>query len=113
VTDPGRSASTSEAELADRVAERVRAVPGVVGLHGGAFGEAATYLPGRRVTGVRMGDGGVGVHVVTEWDRDVREVAAAVRSALSELLPSRPVTVTVEDVAQPGQVEEGPSGGRG
>lgn len=111
MTGPESSASTSEAELADRVAERVRAVPGVVGLHAGTFGEAATYLPGRRITGVRMGDEEVGVHVVTEWDRDVRHVAAAVRSALSELLPSRPVTVTVEDVAQPGEVE-GPAGGR-
>lgn len=112
MTDPGHSASTSGAELADRVAERVRAVPGVVGLHAGTFGEAATYLPGRRVTGVRMGDEQVDVHVVTEWDRDVREVAAAIRSALTELLPSRPVTVTVEDVAQPGWVEKGPTGGQ-
>lgn len=112
MTDPGSSASTAWSELADRVAERVRAVPGVFGLHAGAFGEAATYLPGRRVTGVRMRDEQVDVHVITVWGFDVHEVAATIRSALTELLPSRSITVTVEDVAEPKQLERGPGGGQ-
>ena len=46
----------SETELADSIAAAVLAVPGVAALHPGMFGEVGTYLPGRRVTGVRITD---------------------------------------------------------
>ncbi len=58
-------------ELADEVAAAVLSVDGVVGLHGGMFGEAATYLPGRRVTGVRLGENATEVRLTlasATWD---------------------------------------------
>jgi uncharacterized alkaline shock family protein YloU len=84
---------------ADTVAALVRAVPGVVDLHPGMFGEVATYLPGRRVVGVRIDDARVEVHITVSTDADVRETASAVRATVGAAVPETPVDVTVEDVA--------------
>jgi hypothetical protein len=84
-------------EPADRVAAVVRAVPGVADLHPGMFGEVGTYLPGRRVPGVRLGDTGTDVHVTVYFDARVRDVAADIRRAVAVAVDG-PVNVTVEDV---------------
>jgi uncharacterized alkaline shock family protein YloU len=84
-------------DLADQVAALVRSVPGVVGLHGGVFGEVATYLPGRRVSGVRITPERVEVHVTLSWGEPVRATAEVVRDRVAELT-GVPVLVTVEDV---------------
>jgi hypothetical protein len=89
---------------ADTVAGIARTVAGVAGLHPGMFGEVATYLPGRRVTGVRISDDRIDVHISVLRDAAVRETAAAVRAAVAAAVPGRPVDVTVEDiVAHPPQ----------
>lgn len=93
---PGTPSSDSE-----RVADAVRAVPGVAGLHAGAVGEAVTLLPGRRVAGVRLTDEATEVHVAVEHGLPVREVADAVRLATRTVVDDRPVTVVVEDVVTP------------
>ncbi|MCV7371226.1 Asp23/Gls24 family envelope stress response protein [Mycolicibacterium arabiense] len=89
----------SETELADSIAEAILAVPGVAGLHPGMFGEVGTYLPGRRVTGVRITDDGVDVHVTVHEGVDVRRTAVAVRDAVALVAPGSTVDVTVEDIA--------------
>ncbi|WP_026876030.1 hypothetical protein [Jiangella gansuensis] len=86
-------------ELADHVAEAVLAVDGVTDLHGGLFGEIGTYLPGRRVRGVRLGPAGSAqVHVVLRWGVDIPRTAGAIRRAVAALVDG-PVEVTVEDLA--------------
>jgi uncharacterized alkaline shock family protein YloU len=86
-------------EPADRVAAAVRAVPGVADLHPGMFGEVGTYLPGRRVPGIRIDDGAVQVHICVVFGPSVRDTAAAVRAAIAAQLPEATVIdVTVEDV---------------
>ena len=82
---------------AEVVAAAVLAVPGVVGLHGGRFGELGTYLPGRRVVGVRIDDEGTEVHVVVSDLAPVPETAARVQRAVSAVAPM-PVRVHVEDI---------------
>ena len=76
---------TDSPELAEQVAEAVRTVPGVHDLYGGLLGEVATYLPGRRVVGVRLTDEACAVHIVTTgrqpWPRSRRPCAP--RSARS------------------------------
>lgn len=94
------SGETSEPTEADLVAQAARSVPGVHDLHGGVVGEVATYLPGRRVTGVRLRDDGCAVHVVLDWDAGVADTAERVRAAVRPLVAG-PVDVTVEDVAPP------------
>ena len=82
---------------AEVVAAAVLAVPGVVRLHGGRFGELGTYLPGRRVTGVRIDDEGTEVHVVVSDRVPVPQTAARVQRAVSAVAPM-PVRVHVEDI---------------
>jgi len=84
-------------ELADRVADATRSVPGVTDLHTGTFGEVATYLPGRRVSGVRVLDDRCEVHIVVAWGDSVLQVAQQVQNVVA-LMVGTPVDVTVEDV---------------
>lgn len=84
---------------ADAVAGIARAVPGVVGLHPGMFGEIATYLPGRRVTGVRVAEANIDLHLIIDAEAPVRETAAAVRRAVTDVFPAAAVNVTIEDIA--------------
>ncbi len=83
--------------LADQVAAAVLTVRGVSGLHGGMFGETATYLPGRRVPGVRLTENVTDIHLSLTYGAPVFATAQQVRTAVAALVPG-PVNVTVEDV---------------
>lgn len=103
---------TERHEDADTVAGIAATVPGVRALHPGMFGEVATYLPGRRVAGVRVTGNTIDVHVVVDADARVRETAAAVRNAVAQAFPSSAVDVTVEDIApEPSNTESTNPGG--
>lgn len=93
-----RPAVADPAVVADAVSAAVLAVPGVVALHAGPFGTVATYLPGRRVIGVRLRPGAGEVHVVLHEHADVLRTAARVHAA-AEPLAGGPVHVVVEDLA--------------
>ncbi|UYP18064.1 hypothetical protein OED52_15505 [Rhodococcus sp. Z13] len=93
MTSPAGSAGT----IAERIAEAASGIAGVAGLHGGAFGEVATYLPGRRIEGVRLTDRLCEVHIVVLIPADLPAVAEAVRAQVAPLVEV-PVQVTVEDV---------------
>ncbi|MBA4020784.1 MAG: hypothetical protein C0482_00305 [Gordonia sp.] len=82
---------------AQQVATAVTDLDGVAELHGGVLGEVATYLPGGRVSGVRLDKSGVEVHVVLFLDDDIRAVAAEVQRVASDVV-GVPATVVVEDV---------------
>lgn len=89
----------AEPDLAERVAAVATAVPGVLRLHPGPLGEVGTFLPGRRVAGVRVRpDAPVEVHVVVSLDADLRAVAADVHRAVHAVVPGD-VRVVVADVA--------------
>lgn len=102
---------------ADRIAAVARGVPGVADLHGGAFGEAATYLPGRRVAGVEAGGARVVVHIVAalgaNLSTSLESIAHAVRRAVLPLSDGAPVDVVVEDVREPANDPGGPGGAGG
>jgi uncharacterized alkaline shock family protein YloU len=87
-------------EMADVVAAAVLGVPGVAELHAGMFGEVGTYLPGRRVAGIRLGDDLTEVHVALTFGAPVRETAARIREVVGTITQG-PVDVTVEDVVAP------------
>jgi hypothetical protein len=82
----------------DLVVERTAACPTVARVWGGPFGEVATYLPGRRVPGVRLADGQVEVHVVARWGARVPDLAAEVRKAVGPIVAGLPVAVHVDDI---------------
>lgn len=85
---------------ADRVAAAVLSRPHVVGLHGGRFGEIATYLAGRRVRGVRIRPDEIAVGVVGRYPATVPEISDDVRTGIAALpgADSRPVHVHVGDI---------------
>jgi hypothetical protein len=101
VTLPGAAPS------ADAVAAVLAAVPSVRLHEGSAVG---THLPGRRVHGVRVHDGGVEVHAAVVYPTTVDQAAQAIRDALSALPVGR-VDVTIDDVVLPGGDEPEPTGG--
>lgn len=90
--------SDPEADIVDRIAEVVLAVPGVNGLHAGVLGEAATYLPGRRVNGIKVADDACEVHVVLDSATPILQTADAIRSAVESLVDT-PVHISVEDIS--------------
>lgn len=86
---------------ADAIAAAVLRCPGVLDLHPGGWRQVATYLPGRRVTGVRTDSGRILVSVVLAQGSPVPVVVAAIRGALAPLAGDRPVDVLVADVQTP------------
>jgi hypothetical protein len=94
------SRAVGEPHTADRVRDSVLAVPGVADLHGGVLGEVGTYLPGRRVVGVRLLPDRTEVHLVLDTGTPLRETAERARTAVAAVRPG-PVDVVVEDVRAP------------
>ncbi|MDI2031502.1 hypothetical protein QFW96_22935 [Saccharopolyspora sp. TS4A08] len=88
-----------EQHTAQELADAVLAHPSVARLHGGAFGEIASYFPGQRITGVRMSeDGPVEIGVVLRLDRPLTETLDDLRGALAERLGGTRVDIYVSDV---------------
>lgn len=87
---------------ADRVAAAVTGCPGVARLADpGLAGQLATYLPGRRVIGVRAGADGLEVAVVARWGVAIPGLASAVRAAVRPIVGPVRVDVHVVDVEEP------------
>lgn len=95
--------------LAELVAAAVTAHPAVARLHGGYFGAVATYLPGRRLLGVRLGRGDepVEVAVVLHLGGPIPHIVRELRSEVSTLCGGAAVDITVADLAVPAD-EAGP-----
>lgn len=100
-------------DISEVVAAAVLAVPGVAALHGGAFGQVASYLPGRSVTGVRVRADVTDVHVVLFWGSPVLATADRIRAAVQPLVSeiSARVDITVDDVVDPTADTAGPDPG--
>jgi hypothetical protein len=111
--DPGGAVdqrTVIPAEVVDLIAEAARACPAVAGLHGGLFGQATTYLPGRRVSGVTLSGDEAVVGVVGRYPASIAEIASQVRAAVGALVPGVPVTVNIEDLLLPGERLPGDNG---
>lgn len=98
----------SQLTPAELVADAVTSVTGVVGTHPGMFGEVGTYLPGKRVPGVRIDDETVEIHVAVTYGTDLSEIAAAIRAKVSTLTGARVVDVCVEDIVAPPSASNAP-----
>ncbi len=89
------------------VAAAALGCPLVADLSGGRFGEVATYMPGRRLLGVRVVDSQIGLHVVAHWGGPLPEVADAVRASVAPLAGGMPVAVFIDDIRLPPMEEAG------
>ena len=81
----------------DAVAQAVR----VEDLHGGYPDEVATYLPGRRIFGVRVSSHVVEVQVRTAWGTPVRQIAVGIQAAVAQLAGGRAVDVRIAEIGDP------------
>lgn len=95
-----RSEQPDSGQLADAVAAAVRAHPAVADLDGGPFGTIASYLPGRRVVGVRVGEPGepVEVSVVARLGTPLPRLATELRRVIIAVTGARVIDLTINDV---------------
>jgi uncharacterized alkaline shock family protein YloU len=108
VTSSPVSTATTAAQLlslvaaeAEVIAATVRDCPSVVDLAGGRFGEVATYLPGKRITGVRVTEDRIDVHLVGRYGIPIPVLAVEIRAALTHVARGRAVDIRVEDLWMP------------
>ncbi|MEQ3553063.1 hypothetical protein WIS52_21560 [Pseudonocardia nematodicida] len=87
----------------EAVAAAVLTHPSVLRLDGGPFGSIASYLPGARVQGVRLGDP-VEIAVVVALGMPFPEIAEGIAARVRAVLgdEARAVDVTVADVGAVG-----------
>jgi len=85
----------------DAVAAAVRACLGVADLAGGRYGDATSYLPGRRVPGIVVDRHAVRVHVRSRWDATAADLLGQISAALAPLVLGRPIDVVVADIDDP------------
>jgi len=96
--------------LAEAVAEAVLAHPGVARMSGGVFGTIASYLPRRRILGVRLplsDTDPVEIAVVARMGIPLPRLAEELGTAVTAVLGPVAVDVMVADVetAGPGSAE--------
>ena len=96
-----RAPQTVEGVNVDALAGLVGACPSVARLGSPRSGGTTTYLPGRRVAGLRIGPDRIDVEVVARWGFSVADVAADIRRAVAMVAPDRRVDVMVADVELP------------
>ena len=102
MTHPPGGGQAAEVDV-DALAAAVAACPGVAGLHGGAFGEVASYLPGRAVAGVRVAPGAVEVHVRGRWGTTAAQLLAQIGAAAAPLIGGRRLQVVLADLEDPAE----------
>lgn len=93
----------------DAVAAATTSCPLVTHLVGGAANDqVATFLPGRRVAGVRVQPDEVELRIAVRWGVTVAEAAAEVRAAVTPLVGGRAIAVSVDDIGEPQAALTGP-----
>lgn len=100
---PGTPDAPGLGPLPERIAEALLAHPAVAALSGGPFGTVASYLPGRRLPGIVLGDGEEPdrIAVVLHYGAPVDATAAELRRIVSGASGNRRVDVTVTDMEMP------------
>ncbi|MGH3519103.1 MAG: hypothetical protein ACRDQ7_17105 [Haloechinothrix sp.] len=96
------STSKSREELAERIIRAVRAHPAVARLDGGRLGIVATYLPGRRVIGVRIPDANepIQIGLVLRPGHRIPDAAIDIRSLVRQIAGEVAVDLTITDIAE-------------
>ena len=85
----------------DAVHDLVALCPGIAGVGSGLPGAMATYLPGRRIPGVRVNPDSIELEVSIRWESSAEQVAALLRSRLGRLVAGRRIDVTFVDIELP------------
>jgi hypothetical protein len=89
----------------DAVAAATRSCLDVVDLDGGPFDTVASYLPGRRVAGVRVGSDQVTLQIRSRWGVPISQVGQQVRAAVIPLILGRRLEIVISDIADPPETQ--------
>ena len=100
MTDPV-SAYVVDGVDVEAVAVAVRSCPAVHDVAPAGLATVTTYLPGGRVSGIRVDQDRVVVQVRSRWPATASELARQVREAVAPLVSSRMVDVDILDVHTP------------
>jgi hypothetical protein len=87
----------------DAVHTAVNACPGVAGVGGGTLAALTTYLPGRRIPGIRINPESIELEVVAEWNTTAADIVSEIRRAVADLVHRRRVDITITDIVLPGE----------
>lgn len=94
----------------DAVATAVRACSAVADLYTGPRADSvATYLPGRRISGLKLASDAVTIQVRSLWDVPAVRVAEQIRPAVRPYVGGRRIDVVIADLTPPpgyGPVED-------
>src|SRR6476620_10265325 len=82
----------------DAVAAAVRTVPGVSELGSSSPGAVATYLPGRRVLGIRVEPELLTLEVKAHWGVSADQLFSSIRRAVSPLADGRRIHIVITDI---------------
>jgi len=85
----------------DRLAAAAEDCPAVDALVEGPPAMAATYLPRRRVSGIRIEDGVLTIQARLRWGSTVGQLAREVWSAVLPLAGKNRVDIVVADITEP------------
>ena len=83
------------------VASAVRACPGVSDLAGGRFGDATSYLPGRRVTGVAVRGDAVRISVRAKWGVSASDLLEQITIGPRTSPADRRIDVVIAEIDDP------------
>ena len=100
-----------EAIEAAAVAAAVRDCPGVIDLAAGPFGWIGTYRPGGVITGVRLDESTIDIHLVAGLGVPLPLLADRVRGATGPMARGREINVRIEEVRLPTDGTTAPAGG--
>jgi len=110
VTEAFESGAVVDGVDLDAVAIAVRACSAVADLYTGPTAESvATYLPGRRISGLKLARDAVTIQVRSLWDVPAVRVAEQIRPAVRPYVGGRRIDVVIADLTPPpgyGPVED-------
>jgi hypothetical protein len=85
----------------DDIEAAVLRCAGVASLGSGTIGELATYLPGRRVPGIRVTPELVELEICAAWGPPAKLIASQIWEALATVVTDRPIEILITDIASP------------
>ena len=93
--------ATSRDETLRQIAARIDLGPSIARRSAGPTGLAVAYLPGQRLTGLRLRDDRLEVHVVMAWPATIDDVMLDLSLAVHDLWDPALVDLVVDDLALP------------
>ena len=89
----------------DAVHAAVAACPGVAGLGSGTVSSLTTYLPGRRLSGIRINPDSVDLEIIAAWGTAAADIYRQIQTAVTAAVGGRRIDLTIADIQLPDDAE--------